>query len=175
MSVAMPTKGADVSVAGQKISWDAILIAAASVAGVLFLLKGGQPASADMGTGSSVDSGGSPIGTAVGGLGDPPPNPTTYHQGGGGGQPVGVGSNVSPSAISSTVPTGPSHTTSTAPPPSSGAPKTAVSGVGGHSGPGRYTPPLRLTPGVAAALAKAFPSKTQPLHTMAGGGTAKYS
>jgi hypothetical protein len=43
--------------------------------------------------------------------------------------------------------------------------KTAVSGAGGHSGPGRYTPPIHLTPGVAAALAKAFPMVTPiPTH-----------
>jgi hypothetical protein len=62
MSVAMPAaKGSQFSIAGRKISWDALLIAAAGVAGVVFLYKAGQPGTsvgsvlpADSGAASSV-------------------------------------------------------------------------------------------------------------------------
>lgn len=91
------TKGATVSVFGRKVSWDAILIAGAGVAGVIFMFRAGQPAGAALDTGSAVDSGGAPVGTAAGALGDPPPNPTSHHFvpppiaviiGGGGGQGI---------------------------------------------------------------------------------------
>jgi len=81
----MPTaKGATVSVLGRKISWDALLIAGAGVAGVFFLFRAGQPVASlpaasllPAGSTSSVDSGAPPLGVVPpGNLGAPPPDPT---------------------------------------------------------------------------------------------------
>lgn len=48
--------------------------------------------------------------------------------------------------------------------------RTAVSGAGGHSGPGRYTPPISLSPSFTAALNRAFNNAPSGVGSSSSGG-----
>lgn len=58
MSMAMPgtaAKGSTFSLFGKKISWDALLVAGAGIAGVILLYKAGQPGAGALGSAAPTD------------------------------------------------------------------------------------------------------------------------
>lgn len=144
MSMAMPaTKGAGLTIAGQKISWDAILVAGAGVLGVILLYRAGQPSTA---IGSST-----PTDTSAGGLStlsDLPTLPADPTRPGG---PAGAGAIISAVGASSFVSTA-SGSVAPKPGPTTTAPLNNYSAAYAASAGPRPASVSSISLGVASSL-----------------------
>jgi hypothetical protein len=108
----LPTQGATVSILGQKVSWDALLVAGAGLVGVLFLYKVGQPTSTTTSPLSTVDpTGGGADAAALSTVPAAPPGPFDYSSAAGYAGPgviaPGPGAGAGPTGPSAPSPAGP--------------------------------------------------------------------
>lgn len=194
----LPAKGATLDIFGRKISWDALLVAGAGLAGVIFLYKYGQgggsisPMSTVGSSGGGGDTGTTgtvPSGNPIAGPGDNSPyagsNPyqTSYYSGGAGATSGGGASTPAPTQQGGFVPVQgttysvpvasssymPSGQTGLVAGPTSSAPAPTVS-----SAPSSGGPSIGFSQGgyVAPSPSSPPPPATAPVPAAPGGGGA---
>ncbi len=154
-SAILPAKGASVTIAGHKFSWDAILIAAAGLVGVFFLYKAGQPVAGTVVPGTSTDTSGGSA-SLPGGFPDPSlstlngATPSTA-------PPVFTYSNAgavyAPPALANAAPTN-------SPGTSTGDPAVSIGGFAGQYAAGLTGPPAVSIGGFAGQYAASLTGQT---------------